>query len=351
MTHPAEMTAIEITGPGTPDVLKPARRKVPEPGPGEVLIEVLAAGINRPDVSQRAGLYPPPPGASDIPGLEIAGRVVASGPEQGSLSPGDMVCALVAGGGYAEYCVAPADQCLPVPRGFSVLEAAAIPETFFTVWTNLFDRAGFKPGETLLLHGGSSGIGTTAIQLAHAFGGTVYTTAGNDEKCAACLALGADHAVNYRTQDFVETILTLTEKRGVDVVIDMVGGDYIPRNIRCMAQDGRMVFLAFLSGSTAEVNFMPVLRKRLMITGSTLRPRSVAEKAVIARSLRTHVWPLFEAGAVRPVLYQSYRLDEASKAHALMEASSHIGKIMLVTRAGENAGLPLGRIGSDSITR
>lgn len=327
---PDTMTVIEITEPGGPEVLKPAERAVPVPGPGDVLVKIAAAGVNRPDAIQRAGAYPPPPGASDIPGLEFAGEIVALGPEVTGWQVGDQIAALVTGGGYAEYALAPARQCLPVPRGRSLLEAAALPETYFTVWTNLFDRARFAEGERLLVHGGSSGIGTTAIQLARAFGGTVYTTAGNAEKCAACEKLGATRAINYREEDFVAVIEEETEGAGVDVVIDMVGGDYIARNLKCLAPEGRLVFIAFLGGARAEINFMPVMRDRLTITGSTLRPQSVDAKAAIADRLRSRVWPLIEAGEVGPIIHQSFPLTAAAAAHELMESSAHIGKIMLV---------------------
>ena len=325
---PERMTAIEIREPGGPEVLVAATRPVPQPGPGEVLIRVAAAGVNRPDVLQRQGAYPPPPGASDIPGLEIAGRVVALGPEAEGVGLGDAVTALVTGGGYAEYCAAPAAQCLPVPKALDAVAAAAVPETFFTVWSNVFDRAGLRAGESFLVHGGSSGIGTTAIQLATALGATVFATAGSAEKCRACKALGAARAINYREEDFVAVVKEATDG-GVDVILDMVGGDYIQRDIKALAPDGRLVFIAFLGGSTAEIDFLPVMLKRLSITGSTLRARSVAFKAAIAQSLRSQVWPLIEAGKVKPIVHKTFPLAEAAAAHALMESSAHIGKIVL----------------------
>ncbi len=327
---PQEMTAIEISKPGGPEVLVPATRPVPEPGAGEVLVKVAAAGVNRPDVLQRQGGYAPPPGASDIPGLEIAGEVAALGPEAGDLRLGDQVVALVSGGGYAEYCSAPAAQCLPRPKGLDSAAAAALPETFFTVWSNLFDRVGLQAGESLLVHGGSSGIGTTAIQLAKAFGVRVFVTAGSAEKCAACEALGAERAIDYKQADFVAAVKELTDGAGVDVILDMVGGDYIPRNIKALAPDGRLCFIAFLGGPKAEVNFASVMLKRLTLTGSTLRPRSVAFKAAIAGKLRDRVWPLIEAGQIRPVLHKTFPLAQAAEAHRLMESSTHIGKIVLI---------------------
>lgn len=326
---PETMTAIEIRKPGGPEVLVPGKRPVPRPGAGEVLLKVAAAGVNRPDVLQRQGSYPPPKGASDIPGLEIAGEVVALGEDVTVPKLGDRVCALVTGGGYAEYCLAPAPQCLPVPKGYSLEQAACLPETFFTVWVNVFQRSALKPGERFLVHGGTSGIGTTAIQLAKAFGCTVFTTAGSAEKVKACKDLGADHAINYKTEDFVEVVQRETGGRGVDVVLDMVGGDYIPRNIKVMAEDGRLSFIAFLGGAKAEVNFGPVMMKRLTITGSTLRARPVAVKAQLAAELKEKVWPLLESGKITPVMAASFPLAEASKAHALMESSGHIGKIVL----------------------
>ena len=325
---PTSMTAIEIREPGGPEVLVPTSRPVPAPAAGEVLIKVAAAGVNRPDVLQRQGGYAPPPGASDIPGLEVAGTVVALGEGAERWAPGDQVTALVAGGGYAELCTAPAAQCLPVPAGLSLTQAAAIPETFFTVWSNVFDRGGLTAGESFLVHGGSSGIGTTAIQLARAFGARVFTTVGSAEKAKACEALGAERAINYREEDFVAVIKAATGG-GVDEILDMVGGDYIQRNIKALAPDGRLVFIAFLGGAKAEVNFAPLMMKRITVTGSTLRPRPIAFKAAIARSLEDKVWPLIERGDVRPVMHRSFPLAEAAEAHRLMESSAHIGKIVL----------------------
>jgi putative PIG3 family NAD(P)H quinone oxidoreductase len=327
---PERMTAIEIEKPGPPEVLRPALRPVPAPAAGEVLIEVAAAGVNRPDVVQREGNYAPPPGVTDIPGLEVAGEIVALGSEVRRWRLGDKVTALVAGGGYAEYCVAPAPQCLPVPAGLSLLQAAALPETFFTVWSNVFERGGLKPGESFLVHGGSSGIGTVAIQLASRFGARVFATAGNAEKCRVCEQLGAEKAIDYRESDFVAAVKELTGRRGIDVILDMVGGDYIARNVAALAPDGRLVQIAFLKGAKiAEMNFMPVMLKRLTITGSTLRPRSVDEKAAIAQALEAKVWPLLAAGEIGPVLDRTFPLAEAAAAHARMESSQHIGKIML----------------------
>ena len=326
---PETMTAIAIREPGGPDVLEPRQIPRPEPAHGEILIKVAAAGVNRPDTIQRMGLYPPPPGAPETPGLEVAGEVVATGPGVTLWKTGDRVCALVGGGGYAEYCVAHEAHALPVPHGLSMTEAAALPETFFTVWTNVFERGALKAGETLLVHGGSSGIGTTAIQLASLFGASVIATAGSAEKCAACLKLGAAAAIDYKTQDFVAETRRLTDNRGADVILDMVGGDYIPRNIQAAAVDGRIVSIAFLNGATTEVNFMPVMLKRLTLTGSTLRPRSIEEKASLARTLREKVWPLIEAGRVKPLIDTVFPLKDAARAHALMEKSSHIGKIVL----------------------
>ena len=331
MSHavPTAMTAIEIREPGGPDVLVPTSRPVPDPGTNEVLIRVAAAGVNRPDVLQRMGGYAPPPGASDIPGLEISGEVVAVGAEVNSHHVGENVMALVAGGGYAEYCTAPAAQCLPIPKGLDMIEAAAMPETFFTVWSNVFDRGRLKAGESILIHGGSSGIGTTAIQLARAFGARVFVTAGSADKCAACEKLGAERAINYRDEDFVTVVRDATDGTGVDVVLDMVGGDYIERNIKALAPDGRLCQIAFLGGSKAEVDFLPIMLKRLTLTGSTLRPRPVVFKAAIARALKEKVWPLVEKGEVKPVIYKTLLLKEAAAAHHLMESSTHIGKIML----------------------
>ena len=326
---PSTMRAIEITEPGGPEVLGVGERPVPEPGEEEVLIKVAAAGINRPDVMQRTGMYPPPPGASDIPGLEIAGTVVALGPDASGVQEGDLVCALVAGGGYADYCTAPASLCLPVPEGLSSVQAAAIPETYFTVWTNVFDRGRVASGESLLVHGGSSGIGTTTIQLAKAFGATVYVTAGSDEKCQACTDLGADAAINYKNEDFVARVAELTNERGVDVILDMIGGDYLPRNLKSLAVEGRIVQIALQGGPKVEMNLLPIMLKRLTLTGSTLRPRTVAQKAMIAHSLREKIWPLLESGKVRPIIHATFPLAQASDAHRMMESSQHIGKIVL----------------------
>ncbi|HYD76256.1 NAD(P)H-quinone oxidoreductase [Ramlibacter sp.] len=326
------MKAIEITRPGKPDVLRPGERPDPVAGPGEVLIRVAASGVNRPDVLQRAGHYPPPPGASDIPGLEVAGEIVGGDEQamaQAGLQVGQSVCALVAGGGYAELCAAPAGQCLPVPQGLTAVEAASLPETFFTVWSNVFDRGRLQAGETLLVQGGTSGIGVTAIQLAKAFGATVIATAGSDEKCAACLQLGADHAINYRSQDFAEEAKRLTGGRGVDVILDMVAGDYVAREVGCLAEDGRLVIIAVQGGVKAGFDAGLVLRRRLTITGSTLRPRPVAFKAAIAASLREKAWPLLAGGAVRPVVHSVFAAADAAKAHELMESNRHVGKIVL----------------------
>ena len=332
MALPQTMTAIEISAPGGPEVLKPVSRPVPAPKDGEVLVEVAAAGINRPDVLQRQGRYDPPPGASDIPGLEVAGRIVAVGQGVQSWKEGDAVCALVAGGGYAEYCTAPAPQCLPIPSGLSMVEASALPETFFTVWSNVFDRGRLRQGETFLVHGGSSGIGTTAIQMARSFGARVFATAGSPDKCKACEELGAERAINYREEDFVAVLQEATGSRGVDVVLDMVGGDYIGRSIQVMAMDGRHVSIAFLQGPKVSLNMFPVMTKRLTLTGSTLRARPVADKAAIAERLREHVWPRIEGGSIRPVLFRSFPMAQAAESHALMESSEHIGKIALEVR-------------------
>ncbi|MBU4182091.1 MAG: NAD(P)H-quinone oxidoreductase [Gammaproteobacteria bacterium] len=326
------MQAVEISAFGAPEVLRLAQRPMPVVGAGEVLIRVRASGVNRPDVLQRSGAYPPPPGASDLPGLEVAG-VIESGDADAmaaaGLAVGDRVCALVAGGGYAEYCVAPVGQCLPVPAGFDDVQAASLPETFFTVWSNVFDRARLQPGETLLIQGGTSGIGVTAIQLAKALGARVIATAGSDEKCAACLALGADHAINYKTQDFSAVARELTDGKGVDVVLDMVAGSYVAREVECLAEDGRLVIIAVQGGVKAEFNAGLVLRRRLAITGSTLRPRPVAFKAAIAASLREKVWPLLEQGRVKPVIHSVFEASNAAQAHVLMETNQHIGKIVL----------------------
>ena len=326
------MRAVEITSFGGPEVLRLGERPVPQPGVGELLIRVAASGINRPDVLQRMGHYAPPSGTSDLPGLEVAG-VVESGDAaamaEAGIRVGDRVCALVAGGGYAQWCVAPVVQCLPVPDGFSDVEAASLPETFFTVWSNVFDRGHLQAGESLLVQGGTSGIGVTAVQLARAFGATVIATAGSDEKCAACLQLGAHEAINYKTQDFVAEANRITQGKGVDVVLDMVAGDYVAREVQCLAEDGRIVIIAVQGGIKSDFNAGLVLRRRLTITGSTLRPRSVAFKGAIARALREHVWPLLVAGRVRPVIHSTFAATEATKAHALMESNQHIGKIVL----------------------
>ena len=326
---PASMKAIEITEPGGPEMLRPCTRPVPEPGAGEVLVRVEAAGVNFPDVAQRRGNYPPPPGASDIPGLELAGTVVALGKGVTAPAPGEAVCALVSGGGYAEYCAVPAPQCLPVPDGLGMVEAAALPETFFTVWTNLFDGGGLKPGETVLIHGGSGGIGSTAIQIARAFGARVFATARTAEKCAFCEALGAERAINYADEDFVAAVRELTGKRGVELILDMVGGDYLARNIRALAVEGRLVQIAVQQGAEATIPLGLLMVKRLVLTGSTLRPRSVAQKGAIADALRRRVWPLLADGTVRPIVHATFGLDNAAEAHALMESSAHMGKIVL----------------------
>lgn len=326
------MKAVEITSYGGPEVLRLGARPAPIDGPGEVVIRVNASGVNRPDVLQRMGHYPVPPGASDIPGLEVAGVIVSGDTKAmaaAGLKPGDRVCALVAGGGYAELCVAPVGQCLPVPEGFSDVEAASLPETFFTVWSNVFERARLQPGETLLIQGGSSGIGVTAIQIAKALGATVLVTAGSDDKCAACVALGADHAINYKSSDFAEEVKRLTNGQGVNVILDMVAGSYVAREVECLAEDGRLAIIAVQGGVKAEVNAGLVLRKRLTITGSTLRPRSVEFKAAIAKALKEKVWPLMARGAVKPVIHSTFAAADAARAHALMESNSHIGKIVL----------------------
>jgi NADPH2:quinone reductase len=326
------MRAIEITRPGGPEVLQLCERPTPEPKAGELLIAVLASGINRPDVLQRKGLYPMPPGVSDLPGLEIAGTVAAGAAADlaaAGVAIGDAVCALVAGGGYAQYCVAPAGQVLPVPKGLTAVQAASLPETFFTVWQNVFHIARLQAGETLLVQGGSSGIGVTAIQLAKAFGSQVIVTAGSDDKCAACVALGADHGINYRTQDFVAEVKRLTGGRGADVVLDMVAGDYIGREIECLADDGRLALIAVQGGTKSGFDAGLLLRKRITLTGSTLRPRTVAYKTVLAHELRAQVWPLLESGRVKAVIHQVFGATQAAEAHALMESSTHVGKIVL----------------------
>ena len=325
------MIAIEIREPGEPDVLVPVERPNLSPGPGDVLIKVVAAGVNRPDVMQRRGRYPPPPGASDIPGLEVAGTVEAVGDGVSDWSSGDRICALVTGGGYAEFCLAPSPQCLPIPRGMDFVAAAAIPETFFTVWTNVFDRGKLKAGESILIHGGSSGIGTTAIQLARAFDARVFATAGSSDKCAACERVGAEHCINYRETDFVEAIRELTGGAGVNVVLDIIGGPYFPRNLEALAVEGRLVQIGVLGGAKTELNVAIIMQKRLTVTGSTLRVRAIADKAAIAAALREHVWPLLESGTVKPLIYATFPLRDAAAAHRLMESSAHIGKIVLVT--------------------
>jgi putative PIG3 family NAD(P)H quinone oxidoreductase len=331
----ASMRAIEIVEPGGPEVLRLCDRPQPAPAAGELLIAVQASGVNRPDVLQRKGLYPVPPGISDLPGLEVAGTVAAGAAEDlaaTGLAIGDEVCALVAGGGYAEFCVAPAGQCLPLPKGVNMIEAASLPETFFTVWQNVFAIAGLKAGETLLVQGGSSGIGVTAIQLAKAFGAHVIVTAGSDDKCAACLTLGADHAVNYRSQDFVAETKRLTGGRGADVILDMVAGSYIGRELDCLAEDGRLAVIAVQGGIASAIDAGTLLRKRLTISGSTLRPRSVAYKSALAEEIKSRVWPLLETGRVKPVIHQVFAAPRAAEAHALMESGTHIGKIVLTWR-------------------
>ncbi|MDM5179999.1 NAD(P)H-quinone oxidoreductase [Massilia sp. DJPM01] len=323
------MRAIDIKQAGPPDVLQLCERPVPELKPGEVLIRVHAAGINRPDVLQRLGHYPVPPGASDLPGLEVAGEIVGGDLAGSTFRQGDMVCALVQGGGYAEFCAAPLRQCLPVPAGLSPLEAASLPENYFTVWSNVFDRAKLAAGETLLVQGGTSGIGVTAIQLAAAFGLRVFATAGSADKCRATESLGAERGIDYKTEDFAAVVKSLTDNKGVDVILDMVGGDYLPREIDCLADDGRIALIALLGGAKAHIDLGQVLRRRLTISGSTLRPRPVAFKGAIAANLREHVWPLFDAGKIRPVIFKTFPLEQAAQAHALMESSTHIGKIML----------------------
>lgn len=328
----ASMRAVEIAAFGPAENLRLGERPMPAPGEGELLIRVSASGVNRPDVIQRLGHYPPPPGASDLPGLEVAGQIVrgdAAAMEQAGLRVGDRVCALVAGGGYADHCVAPVAQCLPVPDGLSDVEAASLPENYYTVWSNVFDRGRLAAGETLLVQGGSSGIGVAAIQLARARGATVLATAGSDEKCAACVRLGAARAINYKTQDFVAEVRSLTQGRGADVILDMVAGDYVAREVQCLAEDGRLVIIAVQGGVQAEFNVGLVLRRRLTITGSTLRVRPVAFKGAIARALREHVWPLLESGAIKPVVHATFAAADAAQAHALMESNRHIGKIVL----------------------
>jgi NADPH2:quinone reductase len=323
------MRVVQIEKPGGPEVLRPAERARPEPKPREILVKVAAAGVNRPDVLQRMGVYAVPPDASDLPGLEIAGEVVACGSAVTTWKAGDRVCALTHGGGYAEYCVAPDVQALPVPSGLSMVEAASLPETFFTVWSNVYDRGRLAAGETLLVQGGTSGIGVTAIQMAKAMGNRVFATAGTDEKCAACVKLGAEQAFNYKTQDFVAGVKAATAGKGVDVILDMAAGDFVPKELKALADDGRLVFIAFLRGMKAELDVNEVMRRRLTVTGSTLRPRPVEFKGAIAASLRSRVWPLIEAGKIKPVIHKSFKLEEAAEAHRLMESGTHIGKIVL----------------------
>lgn len=324
------MKAVVITEPGKPGVLKIQERPVPEPASGEVLIRVVAAGINRPDIAQRKGHYPPPAWApQDIPGLEVSGEVVACGPGTNRFRTGDKVCALVAGGGYAEYCAAPEGQCLPVPEGIKMVEAASLPETFFTVWSNVFDRGRLRPGEKFLVHGGTSGIGVTAIQMAKAWGATVYATAGSDEKCSVCEDLGAQTGINYKTADFGDVIRELTAKKGVDVILDMIGGSYTPVNLDILAEEGRLVLINFMKGDETTIRLSAVMRKRLTVTGSTLRPRSVEFKSAIAKNLERNIWPMFADGRIRPVIHSTFPLADAAGAHELMESSTHIGKIVL----------------------
>ncbi len=329
MNLPAKMRAIEIAKPGGPEVLTPAERALPQPKPHEILVKVAAAGVNRPDILQRMGLYAVPPDASDLPGLEIAGTVAAIGADVKMWKVGDAVCALTHGGGYAEYCVTPEVQALPVPKGLSMTEAASLPETFFTVYSNVFDRGALKAGEVFLVQGGSSGIGVTAIQVAAAMGHRVFATAGSDEKCAACVKLGAEKAFNYKTQDWAEELKNATDGKGVNVILDMVGGDYVPKELKSLAVDGRLVMIAFLGGMKAEVDLSVVMSKRLQITGSTLRPRTIEFKGEVAKSLRERVWPLIDAGKIKPVIYKTFPLAQAAEAHKLMETSQHIGKIVL----------------------
>jgi putative PIG3 family NAD(P)H quinone oxidoreductase len=329
------MLAIAIREPGPADVLVPVERPMPQAGPDDLVIRIAAAGVNRPDVLQRQGRYAPPPGTTDIPGLEVAGTVEVVGAGVQGWTRGDPVCALLSGGGYAEYCVVPALQCLPVPHGLSLVEAAALPEVMFTVWTNVFERGHLAAGESILIHGGSSGIGTAAIQLARARGARVFATAGSEEKCAACEALGAERCINYRETDFVAAIKALTDNRGVDVVLDMVGGDYLPRNIDLLAMDGRLVQIAQLGGSRSTINTTPILQRRLTITGSTLRSRSVDEKGRLARAVREHVWPLLESGVVKAVVAATFPLTHAAEAHRVMESSGHIGKLVLLVQSSD----------------
>ena len=326
---PDRMQVVEISRPGGPEVLKVATRPLPRLKPGEVLIHVAAAGINRPDCFQRSGIYPPPPGHTDLPGLEVAGTVVECAADVKQWKPGDQVCALTPGGGYAQYCAAPAGHCLPLPRGLTLIEAASLPETMFTVWINVFERGRLSNGEALLVQGGSSGIGVTAIQMARALGNRVFATAGSPEKCSACEALGAERAINYRTEDFVEVVKKVTSGKGVDVILDMVAGNYVQRELKCLAEDGRLSIIAVLGGSTAEVNFGEILNRRLTITGSTLRPRSIEFKNAIAMALSKKIWPMIEAKKIRPLIFKVFPLADAAAAHALMESGTHIGKVML----------------------
>jgi NADPH2:quinone reductase len=329
MSLPTEMKVVHIAAPGGPEQLQLSTRATPKPGDGEVLVRVEAAGVNRPDVMQRQGRYPPPPGASDLPGMEIAGEIVSLGSNVSGLAVGDKICSLLPGGGYAAYAVAAAPLCMPIPQGMSMVEAAAIPETFMTVWTNLFERGRCKAGDTVLVHGGTSGIGTTAIQLANVLGAKVYATAGSEDKARACEKLGAVRGIDYRKEDFVEVIRAATQGYGIDVTLDMVAGSYVPRNIDIAAVEGRIVTISTLGGTKAELNMVPVMMKRLTLTGSTLRARTVAHKAAVADAMRQNVWPLIAAGKVKPVIFKTFPLAEASEAHRLMETSNHIGKIVL----------------------
>ncbi|HLX60749.1 MAG TPA: NAD(P)H-quinone oxidoreductase [Planctomycetota bacterium] len=324
------MRAIQIERPGGPEVLQPVKRAMPAVGGGDVLIKVAAAGVNRPDIMQRKGHYPPPPGVSDIPGLEIAGTVARAGAAVTEWKSGDVVCALVAGGGYAEYCSVPAPQCLPIPRGLTAVEAASLPETFFTVWGNVFERGRLSAGESLLVQGGSSGIGVAAIQMARALGSRVFATAGSAEKCAACVQLGAERAINYKSEDFVEVVRQATSGRGVNVILDMIGGDYVPREIKCLAEEGRLVFISGMHGLDAQFNIFEVMQKRLTITGSTLRARTVPFKGAVAKALREKVWPLIESGKITPVVFKTFALEQAAEAHRVLESGVHVGKIVLV---------------------
>ena len=329
MTLPAKMRAVEVSAPGGPEVLKPVERPLPQPKAGEMLIKVAAAGVNRPDILQRMGLYAVPPDASDLPGLEVAGEVVAVGASVRNAKVGDKVCALVHGGGYAEYCIAPEGTALPFPKGFSAVQAASLPETFFTVWGNVYDRAKLVPGESLLVQGGSSGIGVTAIQMAKATGNRVFATAGTDEKCAACVRLGAEKAFNYKTQDWAAELKSATGGQGVNVILDMVGGDYVPKELKVLADEGRLVFIAFLRGPKTELDINELMRRRLTLSGSTLRPRTVEFKSYIAKNLREKIWPHLDAGRIKPEVYRTFPLEQAAEAHRLMETSQHIGKIVL----------------------